>query len=156
MYFSFPFLTYLSGCNYKGIAVLILLKHTDNAQMSLSENEVGCIQYCVCLGNVICLEPWKVLNNIMQKTDMSGGRMWIPRSLSHLWSKANVLFLQVLEFLLQWIQREVIWERERRVISANTAKKNHRLICLLQYTEISSLKKIYLATFVHLSGKNIK
>lgn len=87
MYFSFPFLTYLSGCYYrvyyKAIAVLILLKHTDNAQMSLSENEAGYIQYCVCLGNVICLEPWKVwleavLNNIMQNTDMSVGRMWSP------------------------------------------------------------------------------
>lgn len=47
MYFSFYFLTYLSlfyyRDYYKGITVLILLEHTDNAQMSLSENEVGYI-----------------------------------------------------------------------------------------------------------------
>lgn len=50
MYFSFFFLTHLSVFYYrdyyKGITVLILLKHTDNAQMSLSENEVG---YILCL-----------------------------------------------------------------------------------------------------------
>lgn len=47
MYFSFFFLTYLNVFYYrdyyKGITVLILLEHTDNAQMSLSENEVGYI-----------------------------------------------------------------------------------------------------------------